>query len=304
MQTYTNIGILDADSLYFRICFKSKNKTDIRKHLRAKLTEVEGACWGADVMKIAVKGRDNFRHKLYEPYKAHRPELEPDMKKALTYAHEWLVGEMGAIPADGMEADDLVAIWAHEARELGYNYTICGIDKDLKQIPGIHYNFVKEEYETITEDEAHYLLMCQALTGDNADGIPGLRGIGPKKAQKILAGVPQDRRWSTVVSTWKQHGSGDPTLSYVLLRMLKTWEDYETISTYLSGKPDNGKPDERPLPWTGSEPICPVSSVSERDSGRTDGDGVAIREDTSSSDSTLRDIEQGEGSGQPEQAST
>ena len=83
MQTYTNIGILDADSLYFRICFKSKNQTDIRKHLRAKLTEIERACLCPDVMRIAVKGRDNFRHLLYSDYKAHRPELEPDMKKAL-----------------------------------------------------------------------------------------------------------------------------------------------------------------------------------------------------------------------------
>lgn len=301
MQTSTNIGILDADSLYFRICFKTKNKTDIRKHLRAKLLEIERACLCPDTLRIAVKGRDNYRHSLYSEYKSNRPALEPDMKKALTYAHEWLVGEAGAIAADGMEADDLVSIWAYECMDLGYNYTICGIDKDLLQIPGIHYNFTKEEYEQIGPSEGHLRLMAQCLTGDNSDNIPGIKGIGPKKAEKILQGVPAEGRWDTVCRAWNSHSAGCPNLSYHLLRMLTSWEEYEDIRTYISGKPDNGEPDERPLPWKGSESFQTISRVSKRDQGRTDGEGVALREEPGTSDSTLRDLEQREGSGQPEQ---
>jgi len=295
-----NVGILDADSLYFRICWTTKKQNEIRKYIDRQLKEIEGACLCPDVMKIAVKGRDNFRHEIYKKYKANRPELEPDMKKALNYAHQYLVDKHGAVQADGMEADDLVCIWAHEARELGYAYTICGIDKDLLQIPGIHYNFVKKEYEDVDDDTAYYKLMLQCLTGDGCDGIPGIKGIGPKKAEKLLAGIPRDRMWSKVKATWLEKEAGDPHLSRRLLEMIKTWDEYEDIRIQISGEPDNSEPDEQPLQGKSSEQEQGVRSISERNKRRADGDGVAVREESSESSGTLRGEQQGEGPGQPE----
>ena len=137
-----------------------------------------------------------------------------------------------------MEADDLVSIWAHEALDRKEEYVICGIDKDLLQIPGHHYNYGKDTWQLINEEEALHNLYIQCLTGDNTDNIPGLKGIGPKKAQKILAGVPLSRQWNKIKSAWKEHGETEKQLelSHKLLRMLKSWEEYEDIKAYIQDK--------------------------------------------------------------------
>jgi hypothetical protein len=79
-----------------------------------------------------------------------------------------------------MEADDL----------LGINQTkdtiICTIDKDLRQVPGQHYNFVKDEIFTVNLQEGLLWFYTQMLTGDASDNISGIRGIGLKKAHTHL----------------------------------------------------------------------------------------------------------------------
>lgn len=229
-----NIAIIDADSIYFRVAYKTKKKNEIRKNIDIMMKEIEGQCFMPDVMKVAVKGRGNFRKDIYPEYKANRKPLEQDMREALAYGHQHMVNEWGAIEADGMEADDLVSIWAYEARANEDAYVVVGIDKDLKQIPGNHYNFVKKEHCFIDDDEAHLLLMTQALTGDNSDNIPGIKGVGPVKAKKILSGIAKDRRWNRVKAAWRANGSGDPSVSLQLLTMLKSMEEFNEISSKTS----------------------------------------------------------------------
>ena len=64
---------------------------------------------------------------------------------------------------------------------------ICSIDKDLRNTPGWHYNWNKDEKPVwVSEEEATYNFYKQLLTGDRVDNIQGIPGIGPKKAEKIL----------------------------------------------------------------------------------------------------------------------
>ena len=230
-----DIILLDADSLYFRTCFVTKKTNEIRKGIKHSLANIRRECM-TDNMLLAVKGHDNFRNSLYSKYKANRKPLEDDMKKALTYAHEYLVGDLGAVKADGMEADDLCSIWAYEAKEMNKNYIVSGIDKDLLQIPGNHYNFSKKTFTNMSESEAHKHLMLQCLTGDNADNIPGIKGIGPKKAEKVLHDIPKMRQWSRVQAAWRKHKAGNPFLSRRLLEMLKSWSEYEDVRNKIEGK--------------------------------------------------------------------
>ncbi len=59
------------------------------------------------------------------------------------------------------------------------------IDKDLDMIRGWHYNFIKDKKYFIDDQQAIKHFYTQILTGDRVDNIIGLRGIGPKKAEKI-----------------------------------------------------------------------------------------------------------------------
>ena len=224
---------VDADSLYFRICFKTKKKNEIRKYINAHLDEIHGDNMMGQML-IAVKGYGNWRKNYYPDYKANRPELDDDMKRALTYAHSYLVNKKKAIMADGMEADDLVSIWAHEAMKEDKPYVIAGIDKDLLQIPGNHYNYVKKEHQFIDTDQAHYNLMKQCLIGDSSDNIPGIKGIGPKKAEKIFGDAKPKRLWTLVRAAWKLHNAGDPKISYNLLKMLSSFDQLTRIQQCLN----------------------------------------------------------------------
>jgi len=178
---------------------------------------------------VAVKGKGNYRKDLYPAYKAHRKPLEDETRERLAYAHNHMIEAHGAIMADGLEADDLVSIWAHECMAKDIPYVVVGIDKDLLQIPGDHYNFAKGTHQNVDRDTANYNLMRQCLTGDSADNIPGIKGIGPKRADGILAGVHMDRRWNRIRAAWRGHKHGTPDLSYKLLRMLTSWEEFHDI---------------------------------------------------------------------------
>ena len=239
--------LVDADSIYFANACVLKGgihmKKTMRKNIDGMMKEIERECFMGD-FRVAVKGRGNFRKDIAPSYKTNRPDLDDDMKAALNYGHDYMKDRWEAVEADGMEADDLVSIWAYQAREADEQYVICGIDKDLLQIPGNHYNFKKRTHQFIDDDQGHLLLMTQCLTGDRTDNIPGITGVGPKKAEKILSGVPMERRWNRVKAAWRGHKAGDPLLSYHLLRMLTSWEDLETVRDLFTDKTPVSKSDD------------------------------------------------------------
>jgi len=238
----TKFMFVDTDSIFFKISYKSNNKSELKKNYNSFCNKMRMEVSDrlvnpfTDELKVlyAVKGKGNFRKDLAPDYKSKRPELDQKIKDKLNYLHKYAVSK-GAIQADGMEADDLVSIWAYEAMESKDEYVICGIDKDLLQIPGHHYNYGKDTWQLINEEEALHNLYLQCLTGDTTDNIPGIKGIGPKKAEKILAGVPLSRQWNKINAAWKEHGQTikQLDLSYKLLKMLTTWEEHEDIKAYI-----------------------------------------------------------------------
>jgi 5'-3' exonuclease len=94
-----------------------------------------------------------------------------------------MVSEWNAQVINGMEADDAIAI---KATELDHKAIICSLDKDFKQIPCPMYDYTKKKLNAFKPVEAMRWLYKQALMGDRVDNIPGIHGIGPKKADKII----------------------------------------------------------------------------------------------------------------------
>ena len=128
---------------------------------------------------------------------------------------------------DGSEADDFLGIHQDDSS------VICGIDKDLLQIPGKHYNYDKKVSQVVTPLEGWRNFFTQVLTGDASDNIPGLPRIGPVKAMSILsmAASPKEM-YQTVRDVYDEHMlshrfSEVCALMYLLRDFDDSWEYQE-----------------------------------------------------------------------------
>lgn len=136
---------------------------------------------------VILSGPTNFRNgvAVTKPYKGnrdptHRPVHGPDILEYLHKRYDVSVSE-------DEEADDLLGYMQTEVWETDpYGSVICTIDKDLNMIPGLHYNFVSQKSEFVDLNTANLYFYRQLLTGDTVDNIPGVPGIGPKKALETL----------------------------------------------------------------------------------------------------------------------
>jgi len=143
-----------------------------------------------DDVIVYLSGPTNFRNGVatIKPYKgnrdaAHKPVHGPEIKAMMRR-------EYRVHTSEDEEADDLIA-YEHYADWLRdpHSSVIATIDKDLDMVPGLHYNFVKQEAYDVTPEQGIWNFYKQVLTGDTTDNIPGLDGIGPVRAAKILPGV-------------------------------------------------------------------------------------------------------------------
>lgn len=138
---------------------------------------------------ITSSDKSNFRFTVDPTYKATRTKRKP---KWYDVIREDLEVSHSAHVVTGMEADDKLAIDLCLQRGLNQDCTLASIDKDLLQVAGLHYNFVKDKFVEVTEIDGHTNLCTQLLTGDRIDNVRGLAGYGPKTAKRILEKVSGD----------------------------------------------------------------------------------------------------------------
>ena len=139
--------------------------------------------------------KQSLRKNLSSNYKAKR---KPN--KYVSAVRKRLMEDMTVIYDDEYEADDLIADRAKELNEQGKPYIICSIDKDLKQVPGYHFDYYNvkttdddgnESKEMrglsfTTPEDSWRMLAFQVIAGDSGDGVQGIPGIGKVKANQYL----------------------------------------------------------------------------------------------------------------------
>ncbi len=186
---------------------------------------------------MAVKGPDNFRNLLYPEYKLNR-HADPNKQNVFVpILRKLAVAEDYAIESTGREADDLLRIWAEQARAAGDDYVICSIDKDLKCIPGNHWNMKKNEKFLISEMEALRFYYEQLLKGDPTDNIPGVPRVGEVKASKLLQDKTTEEEFQEIVVEQYINAYGDDWYSYLnsngkMIYLQKHENDYFSCSNW------------------------------------------------------------------------
>ena len=148
-----------------------------------------------------------------------------------------MIQELGAIQAVNIEADDALGIMQTELQKRGESSVICSIDKDLKMIPGDHYNLTTFKNEIISKAGANTQFALQLLTGDMTDNIQGLTRVGQKTAEKILATATDPKDRVRVIrekynKQFKEKGEARFKENVKLLKILKKVPEGQKLSFY------------------------------------------------------------------------
>lgn len=138
----------------------------------------------------------SFRNELYPDYKANREPAPPELKRQFELCRQ-ITAALGvrSCADTRYEADDLIGTLAAGSRREGHQVTIVSRDKDMLQLledgdalwdltggKRVRYHQVSDTLGVRAEQVADYL----GLAGDSVDNIPGVPGVGPKTASRLL----------------------------------------------------------------------------------------------------------------------
>jgi len=179
---------------------------------------------------IILSGKENFRKEIDPEYKAHRKSVDKPL--LYEYVRDMLVDDFGAYFAEtGFEADDEIGQIALDfiAEGMEEDFVICTIDKDLDTIPGWHYRWPTHNKDGslywVDPEQARHTYWVSVLTGDTADNIPGLHGVGPKKAEKHLIGCQTSLHYhDSCLDAYIKHYDGKMEEEEIKTRFYKNME--------------------------------------------------------------------------------
>ena len=223
--------LCDADFIVYKCCAAAESEIDFGDDVivvtstfkdayscvKRELNKIANKFGSFDEMILFFSDSKNFRKDIQSDYKGHRNRKKPCGYKRVINK---LKDEYPVIKMPTLEADDAMGIFA--TKHTGN--IIVSPDKDMKQIPGMLWNF--DESFTITKEDGAKWHLIQSMAGDNTDGYAGVPGIGVKKATALFE--EKGYSWKTVVEAFKEKGlSEDIALMNARLARILTNEDYD-----------------------------------------------------------------------------
>ncbi len=148
-----------------------------------------------------LDGKPNFRDKLYEEYKAHRPPMPDGIRYTLPFIKRIVEAfDIPVLEVSGVEADDVIGTLAARAEGEGVDVVIVSADKDFRQLLSDRVFMLRPAYKGESFDmetdatfrekydglDPEQFIDILALMGDTSDNVPGVPGIGEKTAVKLL----------------------------------------------------------------------------------------------------------------------
>ncbi|WP_374611636.1 DNA polymerase I [Sphingorhabdus sp.] len=207
MSDHKHLYLVDGSAYIFRAYYSLPPLTNPQgvpvgavagySNMLWKLASDLHAADGPTHMAVVLdKAGTSFRNEIYDQYKANRPPAPEDLRPQFPLIRDaTLAFSLPMIEEENVEADDMIASYTKAARAQGWDVSIISSDKDLMQLVGdgvdmfdtmkdkrIGCEEVIEKFGVGPELVGDVL----ALMGDSSDNVPGVPGIGPKTATKLI----------------------------------------------------------------------------------------------------------------------
>jgi len=172
----------------------------------------------ADDIVMALSDRANYRRILNPDYKSNRSKSR--LPIILKQVKKWIIEEMDGQLWPNLEADDVISILATD-KKMDEETIIVSIDKDFKSVPGIYYDFNKDETHHVSQEDADRYHLIQTLTGDATDGYSGVPKVGAVTAKRLLD--KEGYEWETVAKCYEDVGltENDALMNAWMARLLQ-----------------------------------------------------------------------------------
>ena len=199
--------LIDCDFVVYKCCAAAEAEIDFGDDVivvtssfkeayscvKRELKRIENKFGSFDETILFFSDSKNFRKDIQKNYKGHRNRKKPCAYRRVINK---LSEEYSVIKMPTLEADDSMGIYA--TKHTGN--IIVSPDKDMRQIPGMLWNF--EESTLIKPEDGAKWHLIQAMAGDNTDGYAGVPGIGVKRAVALFE--EKGYSWKTVVEAFKE----------------------------------------------------------------------------------------------------
>jgi DNA polymerase-1 len=172
----------------------------------------------ADDIVMALTDRANYRRVLNPDYKSNRSKSR--LPIILKQVKQWIIEEMDGQLWPNLEADDVISILATD-KKMDEETIIVSIDKDFKSVPGIYYDFNKDETHHVSQEDADRYHLIQTLTGDATDGYSGVPKVGAVTAKRLLE--KEGYEWDVVKNCYEKAGltENDALMNAWMARLLQ-----------------------------------------------------------------------------------
>lgn len=175
---------VDADIIAFRAAYVGEEGSSVGLAMSVVSDMLDTIATNLEVgmsaLELYFTDSDNYRTIIDPNYKANRKDAPKPryLKEVRELMQERYCSTY--FSRRYLEADDLLHL----------GHVIATVDKDLLQVPGLHYNLTSQKTIRISDVEADNMLLRQAITGDSTDNIRGIRGMGPKRADAFIETIP------------------------------------------------------------------------------------------------------------------
>lgn len=237
MSSSSTTLLIDTDILLYKAATAAETEIDWSDDVWTLYTDLKEAKeafkWQLDriterlgVSKLLCCLSDhgnNFRKTMVDPtYKSQRK----GQRKPVGYVAlcAWVEETYPSMRKTSLEADDVMGLLATKTDTKG-KCIIVSDDKDMRTISGKLYRPMADEQLEISEAEAERFFLTQVLTGDPVDGYSGIKGVGPKTAEKILGSRPS---WGAVEQAYIQAGlTRDDAIRQARLARILRWSEWD-----------------------------------------------------------------------------